>query len=92
MREQERKEGLLPSANPYLASERVSWGILPFNHVQGRCQLLCLARVLLRRPSIVVLDEFTAGIDDNTAIHLQEVVHRACLGSTVLQVRQRLIV
>lgn len=53
---------------------------------QGRKQLLCLARVLLRRPAVVVLDEFTAGLDDQTAMQLQETVHQSLVGATVVQV------
>jgi ABC-type Mn2+/Zn2+ transport system ATPase subunit len=52
----------------------------------GQQQLLCLARVLLRRPMVVCLDECTANVDPNTAAVMQELIESQLERSTVIQV------
>ncbi|BDA43676.1 probable multidrug resistance-associated protein 7 [Coccomyxa sp. Obi] len=57
---------------------------------QGQQQLLCLARVLLRRPRIVCLDECTANVDAVTARLMQDLIATQLTHATVLQVAHKL--
>ena len=56
----------------------------------GEAQLLALARVWLRDPDIVVLDEATARIDPATETLLEDAVARLTLGRTTLIIAHRL--
>jgi ATP-binding cassette, subfamily B, bacterial len=56
----------------------------------GEAQLLALARVWLRNPDIVVLDEATARIDPDTEARLEDAVARLTLGRTTLIIAHRL--
>lgn len=62
------------------------------NLSQGQRQLVSLARTLLRRPKIVVLDEATSSIDHNTDRVIQESLRTefAGTGCTVLVIAHRL--
>lgn len=60
-----------------------------FASPQGQQQQLGLARVLLRRPRIVLLDESTSGMDPVTAGAMQVMTQRVLSGCTVLQVAHR---
>jgi ATP-binding cassette subfamily B multidrug efflux pump len=42
------------------------------NLSQGQRQLLAIARVILARPSILILDEATSSIDTRTELHIQD--------------------
>ncbi|KAK9825002.1 hypothetical protein WJX81_008465 [Elliptochloris bilobata] len=56
----------------------------------GQQQLVCLARVILRRPQIVCLDECTASVDPATAALMQDLLRAELPHATVLQVAHRL--
>jgi ATP-binding cassette subfamily B protein len=56
----------------------------------GEAQLLALARVWLRDPDIVVLDEATARVDPATEALLEDAVARLTLGRTTLIIAHRL--
>ena len=57
---------------------------------QGQKQLLCIARVMLCRPSMLILDEATSSIDTRTEIKIQQAFAKLMEGRTTFIVAHRL--
>jgi ABC-type multidrug transport system fused ATPase/permease subunit len=59
------------------------------NLSQGQRQLVGLARAILRRSAILILDEATASIDMETSMRIQQVLTEEAKGMTVLIIAHR---
>lgn len=57
---------------------------------QGQRQLLCIARIMLCEPEILILDEATSSIDTRTEIRIQKAFKTAMAGKTAFIVAHRL--
>ena len=60
------------------------------NLSQGQKQLLCIARVMLRLPPVLILDEATSSIDTRTEIQVQKAFEKLMEGRTSFIVAHRL--
>ena len=56
----------------------------------GQKQRLCIARVFLKNPPILILDEATSALDNTTEILIQQALDELCKGRTTLVVAHRL--
>jgi ABC-type multidrug transport system fused ATPase/permease subunit len=60
------------------------------NLSQGQRQLIGLARAILRRSSIVILDEATASIDYESSMEIQQILREELAEATVITIAHRL--
>lgn len=57
---------------------------------QGQRQLLCIARVMMSKPSMLILDEATSSIDTRTELKIQDAFNKMMEGKTSFIVAHRL--
>ena len=60
------------------------------NLSQGQKQLLCITRVMLSQPDMLILDEATSSIDTRTEIRIQKAFAKLMEGRTSFIVAHRL--
>lgn len=60
------------------------------NLSQGQRQLLAIARVILAKPSLLILDEATSSIDTRTELHIQEALLKLMAERTSFIIAHRL--
>lgn len=60
------------------------------NLSQGQKQLLCIARIMLTKPPMLILDEATSSIDTRTELQIQEAFDAMMEGRTTFIVAHRL--
>ena len=60
------------------------------NVSQGQKQLLCIARIMLLKPPMLILDEATSNIDTNTEMKIQEAFNNIMQGRTSFIIAHRL--
>jgi len=55
----------------------------------GQKQLVCIARAIISKPKILLMDEATANIDEQTDQIIQDVIAREFIDTTVLTIAHR---
>jgi ATP-binding cassette subfamily B protein len=57
----------------------------------GQKQRACIARALLKRPKILIMDDSTSALDLGTESRLNAAVNSGCAGSTRITIAQRIV-
>jgi len=56
----------------------------------GQKQKIAIARIMLKNPSILILDEATAALDAVSQTHITKLIEEKCINKTVLSIAHRL--
>jgi ATP-binding cassette, subfamily B, multidrug efflux pump len=56
----------------------------------GQKQRMCIARALVRRPSVLILDDSTSAVDMATELRIRESLRSECRDMTVILIAQRI--